>query len=444
MENLKISDKLEKVLSVLEENNDAIAFEILYLGEPTAKYFNGLKITNVDISKDYYFNVTIDGKQSDMKISMFIKYYLKGMFSPDEINKFLNNYNKVKNGNKLEIIGKRIQVGEFNYNPLDVRSTFLSLTTKTYPYPNDPEVLKYLPELNKDKHGNYYKIIGSNDKPSIMFTSHLDTADRTQVSTTLLSRIDGDNEIIFTDGKSILGADDKAGVTVMLYMMENNVPGLYYFFIGEERGAIGSSALSKYFTEYEYLSNVKKCVSFDRRKEVSVITKQLSRTCCSDAFAKALCDQYNKNGLNLSPDPTGVFTDSASFLDDIPECTNISVGYNYEHTTKELQNITYLEKLCKASVNIDWDSLPIARKIGFDSEMMAKYKDLIIDIKKTAFDGDIKVTGRDEILYIIVDIEGLDTQSAYDSLISLQFILKKYKITDSFYISGDHIKIMLR
>jgi hypothetical protein len=50
---------------------------------------------------------------------------------------------------------------------------------------------------------------------------------------------------------------------------------------------------------------------------------------------------------------------SASFIDDIPECTNISVGYNFEHT--ETQNITYLDRLAKASVNVDWSSLPTAR-----------------------------------------------------------------------------------
>jgi hypothetical protein len=47
----------------------------------------------------------------------------------------------------------------------------------------------------------------------------------------------------------------------------------------------------------------------------------------------------------------------------IPECTNISVGYNFEHTA-ETQNITYLDRLAKASVNVDWSSLPTARKIG--------------------------------------------------------------------------------
>jgi uncharacterized tellurite resistance protein B-like protein len=44
-----------------------------------------------------------------------------------------------------------------------------------------------------------------------MFTSHLDTADRKQLVTNLVSTVDSDgDEHILTDN-SILGADDKAG-----------------------------------------------------------------------------------------------------------------------------------------------------------------------------------------------------------------------------------------
>jgi hypothetical protein len=44
---------------------------------------------------------------------------------------------------------------------------------------------------------------------------------------------------------------------------------------------------------------------------------------------------------------------------------------NFEHA-KETQNITYLDRLAKASVNVDWSSLPTARKIGMSSELIKK------------------------------------------------------------------------
>jgi len=69
----------------------------------------------------------------------------------------------------------------------------------------------------------------------------------------------------------------------------------------------------------------------------------------------------------LEPDDTGVLTDSAQFMDIVPECTNISVGYMYEHTTSEYQDIDYLSRLCKSVVAIDWETLPVERN-PYDSD----------------------------------------------------------------------------
>jgi hypothetical protein len=39
--------------------------------------------------------------------------------------------------------------------------------------------------------------------------------------------------------------------------MHNKVPGLYYFFLGEEVGGIGSNLLSGDYTKTSYLENIK-------------------------------------------------------------------------------------------------------------------------------------------------------------------------------------------
>lgn len=64
-----------------------------------------------------------------------------------------------------------------------------------------------------------------------MFTCHLDTCCHKQEFVNHVQ----DDRFIRTDGKSI-GADDKAGMVVLLYMIEKGIPGIYYFFIGEEVG----------------------------------------------------------------------------------------------------------------------------------------------------------------------------------------------------------------
>ena len=135
-------------------------------------------------------------------------------------------------------------------------------------------------------------------------------------------------------------------------MIEKKISGLYYFFIGEERGCIGSSALSNSFLKKDSkypqeLLNINKVVSFDRRGTKSVITSQLYGDCCSPEFANELCNRLNnsKYGLEMEPDNTGILTDSAQFVDLIPECTNISVGYYREHTNEECLDLSYLYKI---------------------------------------------------------------------------------------------------
>lgn len=240
---------------------------------------------------------------------------------------------------------------------MNVIETFLRLTSRTYPHGSEQELFALLPDyLDFDEFGNRYIQIG--DKVSTMFTSHLDTA--TSQKCEVKHVIDG--KICKTDGTSILGADDKAGVTIMLWMIWNKIPGLYYFFLGEEVGCIGSKALATKL-KLQKIEDITKVISFDRRGYDSVITYQASSRCCSETFAQALADQLNaKNTLfKYKPDPTGIWTDSAQFVKIYPECTNISVGYKNEHSSYETQDLEHLEQLADACLLVDWESLPIER-----------------------------------------------------------------------------------
>ena len=121
---------------------------------------------------------------------------------------------------------------------MNITNKFISLTKRTYPHGTESELRHLLPDnLTEDEFGNLFIKIGESD---VMFTSHLDTA--TKAKDNIKHVFEG--KIIKTDGKTILGADDKAGVTIMLYMIEHNIPGLYYFFLGEEVGCVGSRKLA--------------------------------------------------------------------------------------------------------------------------------------------------------------------------------------------------------
>ena len=240
----------------------------------------------------------------------------------------------------------------------------MELTGRTYPHGTEKELYQFLPDyLKTDEHGNRYVQIG---ETTTMFTCHLDTA--TSANVEVKHVFEGD--MIKTDGKTILGADDKAGVTVMLYMIENKVPGLYYFFLGEEVGCVGSRKLSDAYKNKEKPEYIKKVIAFDRRGLDSIITFQASARCCSGEFGNALAqalneaskgDKTNDTVFNYKIDPTGVYTDSAQFTGIYPECTNISVGYYSEHTWSERQNIKHLDKLAKTCCLVAWEELPIKR-----------------------------------------------------------------------------------
>lgn len=254
---------------------------------------------------------------------------------------------------------------------MKVRRKFIKLTKRTYPHGTEELLKDHLPiGYKSDGLGNYYLLIG--DKPSTMFTCHLDTASKPIQNITHV--FNGD--FIETDKTTILGADDKAGMVVLLSLIENKIPGLYYFFIGEEVGCIGSGRLAQVWDKTDFCNHITKVVSFDRRGTDSVITDQFYGTCCSDEFAKELANRLNNEDVTFKfkPDPTGVFTDSAKFMELVPECTNISVGYYNEHTVNEKQDIVFLKRLCNAVTKIDWETLPIKRDPKDDTFDLSYYR----------------------------------------------------------------------
>ena len=239
-----------------------------------------------------------------------------------------------------------------------ILDTFIKLTKRTYPFGTEDDLVKSMIEegvfpndLQKDSHGNYYYKVGDS---RTIFASHLDTASKDATSVNHVF----DGKFIKTDGKTILGADDKAGVTIMLFLMKNNIPGLYYFFVGEEVGCVGSGLAASYG---DFKGKYDRIISFDRKDTNSVITFQSSIRCCSDVFANSLANELNKFGLSYKKDEGGIYTDSAEFTDIVPECTNLSVGYYKEHTTTESQDIVHLQKLANACSQIDWETLPVSR-----------------------------------------------------------------------------------
>jgi len=146
---------------------------------------------------------------------------------------------------------------------------------------------------------------------------------------------------------------------MLLHLLKSNVPAYYIFTRGEECGGVGAGHLSN--SHKDLLAEFDRAVAFDRRGTSSVITHQMVGRTCSDKFAEALSDALGTDTLMYAPDDTGSYTDTAEFIDVIPECTNISVGYEREHSANETLNLDHFIDLLNHVATINWDILPVER-----------------------------------------------------------------------------------
>lgn len=223
-----------------------------------------------------------------------------------------------------------------------------------------------------DKKGNVYKQIGNN--PTALWSSHIDTVHAKKGIQKIEYWIDkksGDTflGIATKETSSCLGADDTAGVWIMLEMIKAKVPGLYIFHRGEEVGGIGSKWIAEH--NKDVVKGIKFAIAFDRKDTGSIITYQRGTRCCSDEFAKSLAEQL---GLEHKCDETGSFTDTASYVDLIAECTNLSVGYYNAHGSTEKLNLDYLFKLRDAMIKLDVSKLVEKRKPGENTSRYQTYQ----------------------------------------------------------------------
>jgi hypothetical protein len=207
-----------------------------------------------------------------------------------------------------------------------------------------------------DAAGNLHIDARETENNRTLFVAHVDTVHRV----TGPNKIRKTNQMWYASANAPLGADDGAGCAMLMHLMHAGVPAYYIFTQGEECGGIGAKHLAT--DNPELLAQFDRAVAFDRKGIDSVITHQGWSRCCSDAFANALSDALNVDErLMYLPDDTGVYTDTAEFVDIIPECTNISVGYTAEHTPNESLDVLHFATLAKRVVDIDWDGLPTER-----------------------------------------------------------------------------------
>lgn len=217
---------------------------------------------------------------------------------------------------------------------------------------------------DRDGFGNrWIEVPGNSSRaPVILWSAHVDTVDASGDEKSVSLGADGIARLAKRKAGRCLGADDGAGVWLLLEMIRAGVPGIYAFHRGEEKGRLGSKHVSE--REPGRLAKVDACVAFDRRGKDNIITHQMSERGCSEAFATALGRALNfasGGRLAYSPDDSGSFTDTYSYFGQVSECTNLSVGYQSEHGPNETLDFDHLLTLRAAILSADFSALPIER-----------------------------------------------------------------------------------
>lgn len=212
-----------------------------------------------------------------------------------------------------------------------------------------------------DTFGNVYKKIGRN--PLIAWSSHTDTVHDTPGYQLITKDDKGIIKIPQGSLSNCLGADDTAGVWLMCELIKAERPGLYIFHRAEERGGRGANWIST--NRPKFVDGIQTMIALDRKANDSVITFQSGGRCCSDMFGKSLAEQMEKGGAGqYRLDQGGSFTDSACYTGLLAECTNLSVGYNYQHTRSEELDLVHLLKVREALIALNAKNLVIKRKPG--------------------------------------------------------------------------------
>lgn len=209
-------------------------------------------------------------------------------------------------------------------------------------------------------------VVVTDEKSDTLFSCHIDTVHsmlESHATSKQALNFDASFQLIGVDDKTsgCLGADDGAGIYIMLKMIEAKVPGTYVFHVGEEKGGLGAKQLAA-SQEIWLRDNFSRAIAFDRPGDSEIIITQGGLQCASPEFAAALSIELAKHNLDMQASVKGVYTDVKEYAHLIPECVNLGVGYYEQHTNRETLDYGHVQKLLAAVITIKWDELKPVRK----------------------------------------------------------------------------------
>jgi len=173
----------------------------------------------------------------------------------------------------------------------------------------------------------------------MLLAAHLDVKGDFSSSDQLIER----NNIVSSE-KGILGADDRAGVSMILNLLKEvgdyrEVPPLKFIFtVGEEEGQYGAKSIDPDFFE-----DVSFGISLDRKNCKDIVYKSNSKEYSNLEFAERVARVSSRifSEENAFVPCQGGISDLRVWSEkDTRPCVNLSVGYFDEHTDEERLDLT--------------------------------------------------------------------------------------------------------
>ena len=191
-------------------------------------------------------------------------------------------------------------------------------------------------EMTTDVHGNLLCTKGKSETYPCL-ASHMDQVQRSHSKD---FRVVTDGHVCFgySDRAHMqqgLGADDKNGILICLECLKAFDVLKVAFFVGEETGCVGSSAVNlAFFKDCRFV------IQPDRRGSSDLITSMFCGDVCSEAFIRAIgAERFGYSEDEGSITDVGELTERGVGI----SCLNLSCGYYEAHTEHEFTVLPELE-----------------------------------------------------------------------------------------------------
>ncbi|KMY55301.1 peptidase M28 [Bacillus sp. FJAT-27231] len=200
------------------------------------------------------------------------------------------------------------------------------------------ELNQYVDHMTVDHAGNVLaqKVCGTGHGPVILLNAHLDTVDTIEDDRNIMKE-----GTIWSSSKGILGADDRAGVAVLLEMARRlqeckfNGKIKFIFTVEEEVGLVGARSVNEYF-----LWDVNAAFVVDRRGTGDIVTSCGGyEAFCDERYGTFIEEAAEKQGLTGWRCTKGGSSDTRVWASHGIQSVNLSAGYQNEHTSSETLDV---------------------------------------------------------------------------------------------------------